>query len=423
MTKAVLPGCFLVVGCLANQAFANGITINEQSSSAAGTAYAGRSSAALDASTLFGNPAGLSKLTRTEVSGGLSILDSKLDISQASGGQPGTNKGDSVPLAAIPFGYYSTPLDDRFTFGIGFYVPSGLINDYEKSFQGRAYGSYSKLQVVTLQPTIAYRFNDRFSIGFGPTINRQDGLLKNTLATGALNNGKGDAEVKVRSSDTALGFNLGLLLDLDDATRWGLDYRSKVDYHNTGHTEISNAPAFLQINGRYDCVSDSTLPEAVDTSITHHFDERWTGYVGALWTRWSRLKAVDVNNSGMSPEAYLLGFGTLTEEYHWHDTWTGSVGVAYQLDPHWVLRGGYAYDPSPASNDNRSVRVPVGDRQALTVGAGWSPDADLTLDVAAAYLWEDTASVDLAGNAVQPAYKAKYDNSAVGLTAQLTYRY
>ncbi|MEK1843481.1 MAG: outer membrane protein transport protein, partial [Pseudomonas sp.] len=36
---------------------ANGIALNEQSASSAGTAYAGRSSSALDASTIYGNPA------------------------------------------------------------------------------------------------------------------------------------------------------------------------------------------------------------------------------------------------------------------------------------------------------------------------------------------------------------------------------
>ncbi|MFU1925145.1 outer membrane protein transport protein, partial [Klebsiella pneumoniae] len=73
---------------------------NEQSASGAGTAYAGRASSALDASTIYGNPAGLSKLKRTEVSGGLAIVKAKDDISQAHSTAQGSNKGDSVPLAA-----------------------------------------------------------------------------------------------------------------------------------------------------------------------------------------------------------------------------------------------------------------------------------------------------------------------------------
>ncbi len=73
----------LTISAVSTYTLANGIAINEQSASGAGTAYAGRASSALDASTIYGNPAGLSKLKRTEVSGGLAIVKAKDDISQA----------------------------------------------------------------------------------------------------------------------------------------------------------------------------------------------------------------------------------------------------------------------------------------------------------------------------------------------------
>lgn len=102
----------LTISAVSTYTLANGIAINEQSASGAGTAYAGRASSALDASTIYGNPAGLSKLKRTEVSGGLAIVKAKDDISQAHSTAQGSNKGDSVPLAAVPFGYFSTPINE-----------------------------------------------------------------------------------------------------------------------------------------------------------------------------------------------------------------------------------------------------------------------------------------------------------------------
>ncbi len=105
--------------------------------------------------------------------------------------------------------------------GLGFYAPSGLINDYEGSFQGRYHGSYSTTKEITLQPTIAYRINDYVSIGGGPTINRFNAKLQNYLATGALNNGE-DTLVTIKGDDTALGYNVGILVDFTEATRWGL---------------------------------------------------------------------------------------------------------------------------------------------------------------------------------------------------------
>ncbi|MCB2251569.1 outer membrane protein transport protein [Pseudomonas chlororaphis] len=417
--------CAAVVAILgaSTSVLANGIALNEQSASSAGTAYAGRSSSALDASTIYGNPAGLTKLKRSEISAGAAVVSVSDDINDAKSRVSGTNKGDSVPLGVLPFAYLSTPLDERFSIGLGLYAPSGLINDYESSFQGRYHGSYSTTREVTLQPTIAYRINDYVSIGGGPTINHFTAKLQNYLATGALNNGQ-DTRVTVKGDDTALGYNLGVLFDLSDATRWGINYHSKVDYELKGHTEVSGSPSVIPLDGKYDNKTDLTMPESVDTSITHRFNSRWTGYLGATWKRWSRIQKIEAVNSGLSPASQAVGLGSVTEEMNWRDTWSGAVGASYQLNPQWLLRAGYAYDPSPIRNADRSVRVPVGNRQAVTLGFAYSPNSDLTIDFAYGYLWDSKVSVKQSNNSgLQPEYSADYDNSANGVSVQATYRY
>ncbi|RON26900.1 OmpP1/FadL family transporter [Pseudomonas lini] len=402
---------------------ANGIGVNEQSASSAGTAYAGRSSSALDASTIYGNPAGLTKLKRSEISGGAAVVSVSNDISDAQSSASGTNEGDSVPLVVVPFAYMSTPLDDRFSMGLGLYAPSGLINDYEGSFQGRYHGSYSTTKEITLQPTIAYRINDYVSIGGGPTINRFNAKLQNYLATGALNNGQ-DTLVTIKGDDTALGYNVGVLFDLSDATRWGITYHSKVSYELEGHTEVTGSPSVIPLDGKYDNTIDLTMPESVDTSITHRFNNRWTGYLGATWTRWSRIQKVEAVNSGLSPLGQAAGLGRVTEEMNWRDTWSTAVGASWQLNQQWLLRAGYAYDPSPIRNADRSVRVPVGNRQAVTLGGAYSPNSDLTIDFAYGYLWDSKVSVKQSNNSgLQPEYSANYENSAHGISVQATYRY
>lgn len=402
---------------------ANGLALNEQSASAAGTAYAGRSSSAIDASTVYGNPAGLSKLKKTEFSGGLALVDAKVRLSDSSSAATGTNKGDSVPLTVIPFGYFSTPVDEYFTFGIGLYASYGLINDYERAFQGRYHGSYSKVEVKTLNPAIAFRINSRVAVGAGVTFNRIENNLQSYLATGALNDGK-DTKITIRGNDTAVGYNLGLMVDMTDATTWGLTYRSKLDYHVDGHTRISDSPDALGLDGKYSNKIEITLPESLDTSFSHRFSERWTGYLGATWTRWSRLQRIEAVNSGMSPLGQQLGFDAIGDDFKLHDTWSAAVGVSYQFSPQWLLRSGLAYDPSPARNSHRNVRLPVGNRKAITFGAAYSPSIDMTIDFAYGYLWESTTSVDQGDiTGVQPSYSSKYDNSAHILAAQTTYRF
>ncbi|KKO01583.1 hypothetical protein LCGC14_0113900 [marine sediment metagenome] len=411
----------LAISTLAHPVLANGLSINEQSASGMGTGFSGRSSSAEDASTLFGNPAGMSKLDRAQVSGGFAVIQAKSDISNVNTTVSGTSDGDMVPVAAVPFGYYVTPLNEDWHFGIGIYAPFGLINDYEDNFQGRYHGVYSKVQVVTLQPTLSYQVNDRVAIGFGPTINKIDGKLTSAVPN-ALAPGVGaDTNVRVKGDDVGYGFNAGVLVDITDSLAWGLTYHSKVDYTLTGSTRVTNAPTIPipgvpSLNGNYDASLEFTTPESVDTSFTYQLNDLWTLYAGATWTRWSRLQEIVVENSDV-PAFYAAQLGTVTEEIKWKDVWSAAIGAAYQVSPNWVLRAGYTVDPSPTDDDDRTARIPVSDRKILSLGAGWDINDDVTLDMAYSYLRESEGSVNYAD------YSADYRNSAHGVSTQLTYRF
>lgn len=422
--KAVLAAA---IAAASTQALANGLALNEQSASSAGSAYAGRASTAANASTLFGNPAGMSRLERAEVSGGLAFIDASTDISDAEGqlapGLPvsGTNDGDMVPFSTIPFGYYVTPISDKLHAGIGVYAPFGVESDYENGWQGRYEGVTSMVQVVTIQPTVSYAFNDRVSVGFGPTINHISGELTSNVPAAAFNPAlaaMSDADVEIEGDDIAYGYNLGVLFGITDRLDWGLTYHSKVDYSLEGDTTISGTPAPVApaIDGKYDAELDITMPESVDTSFSFQATDALALYAGATFTRWSRLEGIEVENSGMSA-VFQPNFGTITEELEWEDTWSFAVGGAYQLNPKWVIRAGYAFDESPTNDQHRTVRIPVSDRDIYTLGAGWNVSDDLTLDAAYAYIDEEKGEVN------QDTYSADFENSAHGLALQATYRF
>jgi long-chain fatty acid transport protein len=412
----------LAVALASTQIFASGFALNEQSISGMGTGFAGRSSSADDASTVFGNPAGMSRIKRQEVTGGIAAIDASSDIKDAQGAHPGTNKGDMVPFTAVPMGYYVKPIDDHWAFGLGVYAPFGLITDYENGFQGAGFGSKSEVKVVTFQPTVSYAFNDKVSIGFGPTINRIGGTLESDVPL------FGDTHVKIKGDDVALGYNFGVLVQATDTTRVGLTYHSKVKYKIEGHTDISagaNSPsAFLKSN-RYDASLKIETPESVDFSVTQQLTDAWTLYAGSTWTRWSRLKDITVNNDGVTAaQGGALSpalFGTITEEQNWHDTWAYAIGTSYQLNKQWVLRTGLSFDQSPTNNLDRSPRIPTGDRTIFSLGAGYNVTDDLTIDVAYSYLKEEAVKVDHSN--LVDSYSAKYENSANGFGVGATYRF
>ena len=412
----------LAVALASTQIFAAGFAINEQSISGMGTGFAGRSSSADDASTIYGNPAGMSRIKREQVTGGFAMLDAHTDISQASSSpNSGTNKGDMVPFIAVPMGYYVKPIDDHWAFGIGVYAPFGLVTDYESNFAGRYFGSKSDVKVVTMQPTVSYAFNDKVSIGFGPTINRIDGTLESNLS---VTQAAPDGQVKIKGNDTALCYNIGILAQLTDSTRVGLTYHSKVKYKLEGDTKVYYgllAAVQQNPNQKYDASLGLTTPESVDFSVTHQIDDKWTVYAGSTWTRWSRLQEITVNNKDV-PAGLSSQFGTITEEQNWHDTWAHAIGASYQLNKEWVLRTGLSVDQSPTNNVDRSPRIPTGDRKAISFGAGWSPTDDLTIDLAYSYLREESVQV-ANSNAQGQTYNAKYQNWASGFGVGATYRF
>lgn len=421
MSKRLLKtGLAIAIAATSSHGLASGFAINEQSVSAMGTAFAGRASAADDATTVFGNPAGMARLEREQVSGGLAAIIAKSDIDDAQSNIPGSNDGDMVPFVAAPMGYYVKPLDQQWSFGFGLYVPFGLVTDYERDFQGRGYANLSEVRVITLQPTLSYRFNEQWSLGFGPTFNHIEGQLTSTIPNPFAPSAAA-GQVKVKGDDFALGFNAGVLFELNPATRLGLTYHSKVDYKLKGHTKVESDSLLAGSAGKYDASLELQTPESVELSVTHALDERWTLHAGSTWTRWSRLQDITVDNKGVAGP-FGPSLTTITEEQGWHDTWMHAVGAAYRLNRQWVLRAGVAVDQSPTNNQHRSPRIPSGDRTLFSVGAGWSPNDDLSVDLAYSYLFEEDTEIDL-DDPLKGSYRATYKNSAHGLGAQVTYRY
>jgi long-chain fatty acid transport protein len=294
-----------------------------------------------------------------------------------------------------------------------------LITDYNDDFKGRYFGNYSDLEVITAQPTLSYRFNDKFAIGFGVTYNHIKGELESKSPNPLNPTAAGDGTVNVKGDDDAWGYNIGMIYRPVESTTLGLTYRSKVEYHLTGDVDASNVfggvgaggPVFLNADG--DASLDITLPETIDFSVTHQLDDRWTLMAGATYIRWSRFDQLVVDND--------LGLD-INEQQDYHDTWQYAAGLAYRLNPAWTLRGGIAYDQSPVKDAHRSPRVPTADRTLVSIGAGWTPIPDLTIDAAYSYIWEDRADVDLQdenGNS----YQAEYDNSLNLFGVQATYRF
>jgi long-chain fatty acid transport protein len=367
----------LMIAVASGSAWSAGFALNEQSIKSMGMSQAGRASSAADATTLFGNPAGLTQLTGTNLSGNATFIYVPTDIENAQGSQAGTNNGDMIPPTWVGSGFISHEMSDSLTIGIGNFAPFGLATNYESSFQGRYFGDKSKVKVIAIQPTVAYKLTPEFSIGVGVTVSKLEGLL--SAYSIALTN-----PVEVNGDDISYGYNVGILWQVMPQTRIGLDYRSKTDYNLEGTTELTGTGI------EFPATLDISTPATFELSISHELNSNVNVHGSVGLTQWSVLEKLVIENGGGASGP----FKTSIEELHWEDSWAYSVGADWKMGDALTLRAGLGIDKTPVSDVHRSVRVPSEDRQVVSLGMSYALNDSTSIDMAYMFLKEDTAHVN-----------------------------
>ncbi|WP_157673347.1 OmpP1/FadL family transporter [Endozoicomonas ascidiicola] len=367
---------------------AAGYGINEQSASYLGTGFAGRASNAIDASISATNPAGISFLKGEQASVGVDVIleggsfkgqrTGTFDGSPGpGGGYPAEGTGDTSgstkdfqQTSFVPFGYYVMPVDEKLSLGLAAYAPYGIHLDYDDGWAGEWLGGKTLVEVVNLQGTVAYKFTDDVSLGFGLIASHVTGELTSNPFGGTPMSTK----TKMEGDDTILAWNVGAIWNVTESTTLGASYHSKLDFNLSGDlTKTGAAP------GKEKVELSLVMPEKLMFSATHKLDEQWTVMADATWTRWSRFEEFNVINSSTGKSENYVPM-------NWKDTWALSVGTSYQLDESWLLRAGYMFDQAPVSNDTRTVRAPDANRNWFTLGANLKASENMNIDFAYAYV-------------------------------------
>lgn len=430
--RLLLHPMALAVGLslLTDQAAGAGFALNESSAAAAGTAYAGRAAAAQDASAMASNPAAISSLNSAQWTavGALVLPKGELsDYSATVGGRPLTT-GDGgekfVGSVVVPGAFYSTPFDEKLSFGIGFYVPFGLHTDYNDGFVGRYLAGRSEVRNFNIQPTVSYKISDQLSVGVGVFAAYVDGVLTQRVPPIPART-TGEAKSTVKGDDWHAGIKVGGLWD-NGVTSVGVSWTSNVDFTLKGSAKLEGGGWRSKADGHLKL----KLPKMFEIGGSHKLTPDWTLVAGALWTGWSSFKEIRVvvDEVFKTPARDVPKGGAVSYvPENWKDAWSCSVGAHYQLDPQWLLRFGYAFDGSPVKDEYRTARIPDTDRNWLTIGARFTPSVPWVIDMAYGYLLPKTETVDeYSHDGRHPptfTYKGKYKMSAQIAMASLTYQY
>lgn len=373
---------------------AAGFQLIEQNASGLGSSYAGSAAIAENASTIFFNPAGMTQLPGVNFSAGAAAIKPSFKFSDEGGIGPdrralGTNAGgDAGSVGVLPNMYLSWQLDSRWFAGLGVSAPFGLKTEYDDNWVGRYYSNRFSIESVNVNPSIAYKVNDRLSLGAGINWLYMDADYQRHLGSPLSLAPGDDINARVKISGNAWGWNVGLLYQATPDTRLGLSYRSKVNLTANGSTSFGDVPARLQ--GKLpsvDANSTVALPDTAIISLAHDLNERWRILADVSWTGWSGLSSFDVDNAKPLPnESMPLGF---------RNTWRVAMGVNYTVNQRWTLKGGAAWEQSPVNDSAlRPPALPDSDRIMMSIGARYNFNRNTSLDVGYAHLFLRDAPIN-----------------------------
>lgn len=400
---------------------AAGFALSEQSGSGMGNAYAGAAAVAEDASTIFFNPAGMTYLEGSQLVGTMHAIKTSGDFDNqgstaAAGRSLGSEGGDFGSWAFLPNLYYKQDLTEQLKFGIGMGTPFGLKTDYDKGWLGRFQAVKSELKTVNINPSLAWKVNEQWSLGFGVSAMWAEAELTSAVNLGA----GGESSIKNKGKDWGFGYNLGAIYQVTPATRLGLAYRSKVEQHLKGsaHSPFTGLNSVPGSTLNTDITADLTLPETLSLSSFSQLDDRWDLLADITWTRWSQFKELTIMRDN-STDTVL---GSTLE--HWNNTLRYSVGLNYRYSPTLKLRTGIAYDNEAIDNEHRTARIPGNDRIWLSFGASWQYTPATKLDFGYSHLFIKDANIDDDQRATGKGLIAgQYQGDANMLSLQLSHQF
>ncbi|WP_283744460.1 outer membrane protein transport protein [Sideroxydans sp. CL21] len=366
-----------------------------EQSSGLGNAFAGGAAGAEDATTIFFNPAGMSRLKGNQVTVAGSLIQPSIKFSNtgstAAAFQPfGDNGGDAGSLVLVPNTYMVMEVEPALRFGLGINSPFGLQTQYDPTWVGRFQAINSKIRTINLNPSFSYEMNDSVSLGLGLSYQHITGDLSNAVNYTALSGGlaSGEGISSMSGSDSSWGYNFGVLFNVAPDSRIGLSYRSKIKYNLNGSVSFSNVPAVLQGQAALQNGNVSlpiSMPDMLSISGFHQLNDKWDVMADASRTGWSVMQQMVVSRAN--------GSVLQTTPEHWTNTWRFSLGSTYHYNEQWLARVGVAYDQTPVPAAYLTARIPDNNRTWLTFGGQYKVSDTSKVDFGYAHLFVKDTSI------------------------------
>lgn len=388
-----LPACLLLTGMTFNSlTHASGIYLDTQNGAGTGNVFAGAAAIAEDASTVFFNPAGMSRLGaghHTSVAGSIVSIDSSYKDRGTTPLAPDVPVGASHSVihrdAAVPSLFYAGEIGHGFHIGMGISPLFANEGSWPGRFAGRYQGSDTKVHVIDYNPSLSYRVNDTLSLGFGLNYLDIDASLSRATK-GLFVDGTymGDGQLTIEGKDKGWGYNAGALWQFSPAGRLGVSYRKTTSLEIEGNS-IRATPGVQEIVLPGKAKID--VPQMFSVALAYQWNQ-WEFVDDITWSKWSVVPGIYVYERDTN---FLL----FSEQLNFRDGWRAGSGANYKYNDKLKLRLGIAYDRSVVPNpSSRTVRFPDNNRKWIGAGCQYQITANDTIDAGYAHVFVSDTNID-----------------------------
>ena len=318
-----------------------------------------------NAESVFAAPAGMSRLEGTEMTlqtmyaTSLTSFDVDESKTTIAGGDP--DLGDE-PIV-IPSLYYVRQLDDRWHVGASLTVPTGFGSDYGSTWSGRYETVDFSLVYIALTPAIAYRVNDKLSLGGALGINYTSETSEVKIPQPFQ---EGDGKISSDLDGVGVNVTLSLLYEFTEHTRAGVAWTSDSDADLEGNVKLRKLdPVFDEVATRLGIKSintelTNTLPQRALAGVYHEFASGNYFTVDGMWMKFSDFTVSDVKLNGNKVD--------INQRDIYNDLYALTIGAGFPASERLTYKVGAMYLSEAVDDEDRTFSIRM-DR-IWGVGAG-----------------------------------------------------
>ena len=333
---------------------------------------------------------------------------------------PALNAQTESELFIMPTFHYTSPSVGNWRFGLSMVAPAGLSKRWENAYQKATAEEFS-LQVVELNPTAAYKINDKFAIGFGLRGLYSSGVIKaeGTFPAGTPMGLAGhDYDNEMEADSIDFGYNLALSYKPIENLTLSTTYRSKVDLTVSGDA-YTTTTATGNISG--DVSTSVPVPAALALAAAYTMNKTTVEFVYER-TYWSAYDSLQFKFDDATANAI---FGAKKTK-DWKDVNAYRLGVTHQATDDLKLMAAFAIDKNPIPDEHLSFELPDSDAKLYSVGAEYKINDSMKIGLAYLYDQKESRTVDNRADDANPATGINgtfEDASAHLVTASFKYKF